>query len=207
MKNFLFHRSDPTRSREAASQPAESSTPRRVTDPAQLALDQRFIALLSQYRGSGGLARLDEVMHLFNRQNGPGVDALARWIASRHAIGFSWRSQTWVPLFQFTACDLMPAPAIQPVLAELNPLYDPLSLAEWFARPHELLGNSSPVQALLTNPCSVLAAARVDKTMAGLRQRTERLDEPCDEPVNAATHFPFASNLHSNTNSSTGRPS
>jgi len=182
MKNFFFARRTPasqvppTQARALAPQkPAPEETARPT-------LDQRFLRLLSLYRGTGGMARFDEVAHVFNRRHAPGMDALTRWIASRHVIGFEWRGELWLPLFQFTGCDLMPSSTLQPVLAELNPLLDPLSLAEWFARPHALLGNNSPVQVMLGNPCSVLAAARVDKTMAQLRHRRDV------EPIRLTRH-------------------
>jgi hypothetical protein len=128
--------------------------------------DHQFVALLSIYRGSGGLARAEEVIESFNRRKGPDVALLARWIVEQKVISFEWQCETWLPLFQFRPADMHPLPELAQVLAELNPGYDALDLANWFAQPHGLLGDRTPVSLLACQPEAVLHAARADRFIA-----------------------------------------
>jgi len=78
--------------------------------------DQAFISLLDLYRGSGGLARAQEVFIMFKSRNDLGVAALAGWIAHRTVLCLQWSTDVWPPLFQFelvearTCCQLLTPP-------------------------------------------------------------------------------------------------
>lgn len=83
--------------------------------------DHQFVAMLNGYRGSGGLARADEVLKVLKCHSEAHVARLARWIVKRKVICFEWRSQTWLPWFQFHRLDTTPQPDLEPVFTELTP--------------------------------------------------------------------------------------
>lgn len=122
------------------------------------------MAMLDAYRGSGGLARAQEVLNMFKRCGGPGVAALARWIVSRELICFEWQAQTWLPVFQFSRQGLTPDPRLRPVFAELTQIYDHWDMATWFSLPNPWLGQCAPVDSLGSGHGSaVLDAARAER--------------------------------------------
>ena len=69
-------------------------------------------------------------------------------------------------MFQLDLRDLSLKLAQQPVLAELAPVFDNWSLADWFARPNAWLCDRSPVNVLASNLPAVLEAARADRFIA-----------------------------------------
>jgi hypothetical protein len=127
------------------------------------AADWQFLDMLDAYRGTGGMARAQEILALFQRCGGPGVAALARWIVSRELICFDWQAQSWLPLFQFNRRDLTPDPRLRPVFAELTQMYDHWELAAWFALPNPWLAQRAPVDTLRCDHRAVLDAARADR--------------------------------------------
>ncbi len=129
-------------------------------DPA---LDRQFVSMLDAYRGSGGLARAQEVLAMFKRCGSPGVAALTHWIVSRELICFEWQAQSWLPLFQFTRPDLTPDPRLRPVFAELTEMYDHWGLAAWFSLPNPWLAQRAPVDTLHCDHRAVLDAARAER--------------------------------------------
>lgn len=147
------------------------STVRHVCDavncPYQCAqecrADHQFVAMLNSYRGSGGLARKQEVVALFKRRCGPDVATLASWIVERQVICFEWQSQTWLPWFQFNRFDMAPQPELGQVFAELTSVYDPWELATWFAQPNPWLADRAPVDTLGVDLSAVLQAARANR--------------------------------------------
>ena len=134
--------------------------------PPERRADHNFVMMLDAYRGSGGLARAEELLALFRRNGGPDVTRLARWIVERKIICFEWQSQTWLPLFQFNRVDLVPDPQLNPVFEELQPVYDHWEMATWFARPNPWLAHRIPVETLGTDFPAVLGAARADRFVA-----------------------------------------
>ncbi|QDL36776.1 hypothetical protein [Rhodoferax sediminis] len=128
--------------------------------------DHQFVAMLNGYRGSGGLARADEVLKVLKRHSEAHVARLARWIVKRKVICFEWRSQTWLPWFQFDRFDTTPQPELGPVFTELTPIFDPWELANWFAQPNPWLADCTPVETLRVDPAAVLQAARADHFIA-----------------------------------------
>ncbi len=133
---------------------------------AEVGADDAFVAMLQAFRCGGGLARADEVAALLEPRDGPCIDSLTRWIVDRNVISFEWRAQTWLPWFQFNHPGGVPAPALAPVLEELNTVYDRWELANWFARPNSALADHTPVAVLATDPVAVLQAARADRFVA-----------------------------------------
>jgi Protein of unknown function (DUF2384) len=130
------------------------------------AVDNTFVEMLAAYRGSGGLARADEVVALLERGGRAGIATLARWIVERSVISFEWQQQTWLPWFQFQRADQQPDPAMRAVFAELGTVYDGWEMAHWFARPNSALGGSAPLQIIATEADAVLHAARADRFVA-----------------------------------------
>ena len=125
--------------------------------------DQAFISLLDLYRGSGGLARAQEVFIMFKSRNDLGVAALAGWIAHRTVLCLQWSTDVWLPLFQFELQCMTVKPDVQPVYAALIPLLTPWELAHWFAKPHKWLDGDSPANALDADGGRVLRVACADR--------------------------------------------
>ncbi len=122
--------------------------------------------MLNAYRGSGGLARAQEVVALFKRCQGPTVATLAQWIAEREVICFEWDGQAWLPMFQFDRQQLQPDRKLKPVFAELAGTYGQWELAAWFAQPNPWLESRAPVDMLLRDMAAVLNAARAERFIA-----------------------------------------
>ena len=79
---------------------------------------------------------------------------------------FEWRADIWLPWFQFHNADLVPHPQLSPVFDELNSVYEPWEIANWFARPNRWLMDRVPVKMLVSDLLAVLRAARVDRFIA-----------------------------------------
>ena len=141
-----------------------ASTPRRY--PPVRSADQQFITMLDAYRDTGGIARVQELIQLCRSHGGPTVAVLAAWIDTRAVICFEWRSDIWLPWFQFHRHDLTPHPQLAPVFAELGAVYDPWDNANWFATPNPWIADRAPVDALLTDLPGVLQAAHADRFIA-----------------------------------------
>ena len=139
--------------------------PRRPA-PRLNAERQQFAQMLESYRNHGGLARVQEVLALFQRSGGPDVATFARWIVQRDVICFEWQDQTWFPWFQLNRLDMAPHPRLGLVFAELAPVYDHWELAYWFAQPNPWLVDCTPVQTLASDLSAVLYAARADRFIA-----------------------------------------
>ena len=146
--------------------PARAAGTWHYSDASQSCTDGQFVAMLNAYRGSGGLAREENLLALSSRRFGLDADTLANWIAERQVIGFEWQSRTWLPIFQFNLFDMTLPPALGQVLAELIPVYDPWELANWFAQPNPWLADRVPADALEHDPSAVLQAARADRFIA-----------------------------------------
>ena len=61
------------------------------------------------------------------------LSIVGRWLADRAAVQFSWRSQIWVPCFQFAGNPMSIRPAVTDIILELRDAYDDWELALWFA--------------------------------------------------------------------------
>jgi len=128
--------------------------------------DRQFVEMLDAYRGSGGVARAEEVLNQFRRRDGLDTSMLARWIVDRDVICFDWQSQPWLPIFQFDRLHLSPNASLRPILLELTCVLTQWETAVWFARPNQWLGNRSPVDAWQRDLSAVVDAARADRFVA-----------------------------------------
>lgn len=143
---------------------ASTRTPTRVfaTTPYRLPgheNDHAFVGMLEAYRSSGGLARAQEVFTLFKNRSALDVATLAHWMARRSVLSIEWHSEVWLPLFQFERHCMGIKPALEPVLAALNPVFTPWELAHWCAQPHQWLDGCSPADTLDADAAQVLRAA------------------------------------------------
>lgn len=128
--------------------------------------DNQFVQMLNGFRESGGLARLQEVAELCACRGGPDIESLSFSLARKEIICFEWQSHGWLPLFQFNAGDMRLCSQVKPVISELSCIYDPWDLAFWFSQPNPWLANRAPANALLSDPETVLQAARADRFVA-----------------------------------------
>ena len=125
--------------------------------------DQQFVEMLNAFRSSGGLARAQEVLELCLHRGGPDEATLARWMLRREVLSFDWYADSWMPMFQFDPVEMTPLPVLQPVLAELNGVYAPWELANWFVQPNAWLAGGLPADNLARAARGVLDAARADR--------------------------------------------
>lgn len=128
--------------------------------------DDQFMGMLEAFRGTGGLARKEEVEAHFKAHNGPNADMLELWIFRRRVICFNWQSQAWLPWFQFNSFTLEPHAQLQALFEELADVYEPLEMADWFAQPNPWLADRAPVDTLLNDLTAVMHAARADRYIA-----------------------------------------
>jgi hypothetical protein len=122
--------------------------------------------MLGNYRASGGLARIGEVVTLLERGLGEDAGQLERWRADGRVICFEWQAGSWLPRFQFAGAGLLPNLAVTMVLAELKPVFDELEVAQWFATCNSSLGGRAPVDVIGEQLAAVLEAARGDRFIA-----------------------------------------
>jgi len=128
--------------------------------------DRDFVAMHAAYRGSGGMARGDDLARLLeDRQRGDFV-SLARLIVAGEIFSFEWHHSFWVPMFQFELRDLSTKAAAHQVLAELARAFDGWALALWFTQPNSCLDGQRPVDLLDSNLPAVLGAARTARFIA-----------------------------------------
>lgn len=133
---------------------------------ACLSADRQFMQMLEAFRSTGGVAPVEEVGQLLQRHLAHHDNALLEWIAQRDVICFEWQDRRWIPWFQFNRHSLQPHRQLRPVLAELNAVYDPWELGNWFAMPNPWLADCLPVDLLVADLPGVLLAARADRFIA-----------------------------------------
>ncbi len=131
----------------------------------ELDRDRGFVAMLRGYKESGGLGRGDEVAERF-KAAGHDVAWLARWIVERQVLSFEWRSELWLPWFQFNPADMSLRKEPQLIGTELTATFDAWHLSKWFIEPSCWLNNRRPVEVLRSDPNEVLHAARTDRFVA-----------------------------------------
>ena len=125
--------------------------------------DRQFAAMLRAFRETGGLARGDEVAESLAQRGVGDISRLARTIVSGEVLGFDWKGEVWVPLFQFDLRSMAIRPEVRQVTGELPPDFDTWAQAMWFAMPNVRLGERTPADALARDLPSVLDAARADR--------------------------------------------
>ncbi len=128
--------------------------------------DRQFQALRCAYARTGGLVYGDEMACLLRPHADQPVSVVARWIVARTIVNFEWRSQTFIPLFQFTRADLSLDAASAIAVKELGTVFDDWELALWFAQPNSWLHGRAPADAVAASPSEVVAAARADRFVA-----------------------------------------
>lgn len=119
-----------------------------------------FIALLKAFRGSGGVAPSDVFAPVFAQHQFEGAPTLQTHIDRANVFGFEWRNHFWIPLFQFDAERLTIRTSAREVRTTLPASWSGWHLAAWFARPHGLLDDRSPVDVLDRCQADVIRAAQ-----------------------------------------------
>lgn len=119
-----------------------------------------FIALLKAFRRSGGTAPSSLLAPLYAQHRFEGAPSVHNLIDGGDLFGFPWRAAFWIPLFQFDADRFTIKSVAREVRCELPPSWSGWELATWFAQPHALLEDRSPVDLLDAFAGDVLVAAR-----------------------------------------------
>ena len=128
--------------------------------------DRQLTAMLSGYRRTGGVASGEVVASLLRQRSEQPISLLARWIVARQVVCFVWRSQTWLPLFQFDLARMEVQPGAKNAIAELSGAFDDWDMANWFAEPNSWLAGATPADTLGSDVEAVLHAARADRYVA-----------------------------------------
>ena len=146
--------------------PPADAVPRPGTDLDQIHSERDFTTLRAAYRGSGGIARGDELARRLEDHRCGDFVSLARLIVSGEVISFEWRNSYWVPMFQFAPGDLSLRRGPLRVVAELAPVLDGWAIASWFAQPNCRLVDRRPIDLVDSNLPAVLDAARAERAQA-----------------------------------------
>jgi hypothetical protein len=125
--------------------------------------DRGFVALLSAYRASGGLACGDDLACWMSARHRGDFASLARQMVAGEIFSFEWNEVFWVPMFQLEPRDLSVRPAPRQVASEFAPDCDGWLLSVWFVRPNSWLGDCAPLDLLASDLPAVLHAARADR--------------------------------------------
>ncbi len=133
--------------------------------PYELDADKGFVTLLRHCKPHGGLGRGDEVAERFVQCGGE-LSLLARWIVERRVLSVEWRSELWLPWFQFQTQTMALKPVVQRVRDELGQAFDAWQLAHWFAEPNCWLSDRAPMALIDSEPEEVVNAARADRFVA-----------------------------------------
>ena len=165
MQNVVVSRLEPALNRSRFDPMPDVEYSQHQHEP-QEHTDQQFIAMLDAYRGSGGLARAQEVVALLKRRGGSDLATLASWIVNQKVICFEWQAKIWLPLFQFNRVDMTLQSGLIQVLAQLIPDHDGWALANWFAQPNAWLGGRTPAAMLGLDASAVLNASRAARLIA-----------------------------------------
>ncbi len=120
-----------------------------------------FVALLEAFRATGGTVPAVIVGRLLNAHQVCATGGLHQLIATRQVIGFDWRANFWIPMFQFDEKDLTLKVGAQRVRAELPPGRTPWTLATWFASSNARLNGARPADVLDSDLQAVVRAARL----------------------------------------------
>lgn len=125
--------------------------------------DERLLVLEGAFRSTGGIVSGDEMAAMLWEHTRQPISMVARWIVSREAVSFDWRSRRMLPLFQFDRSTLTLRTEVVDITKELRDVIDDWSLALWFARPNPWLRNAAPVSSIDGDPDAVRDAARADR--------------------------------------------
>ena len=128
--------------------------------------DRQYLLMTTAYERHGGLLSADTVARLMRPRRDQALSKLARWIVNRTAVHLVWRTETIMPVFQFTPGDMTLRPEVVTIVEELTPAFDDWDVAVWFAEPNTWLDDQAPVDVLRADPSAVLHAARADRYIA-----------------------------------------
>jgi len=120
---------------------------------------RQFATMEHAFGRRGGLVGANEAAWLLRRHAGHPISALARWIAERRVVSFTWQAQLLVPLFQFVPCEMGLRPGVAEATAALVAQHDDWAIALWFAQPNEYLGEHAPLDVIEQDPAAVVRAA------------------------------------------------
>lgn len=128
--------------------------------PERMPTGGEFIALLKAFRQSGGTAPGSLFAPLYAQHQFEGAPGVQDLIGCGDLFGFQWRADFWIPLFQFDADRFTIKAVAREVRRGLPSSWSGWDLATWFAQPHVLLEDRSPVDMLDVCAGDVLVAAR-----------------------------------------------
>ncbi len=154
-----------------------------IAGPMRRGTDVSVARLMAAYDVHGGLATSDEVVFLMRPHWRQPVSVLAKWIVNRRLVSFSWRDQLLLPRFQFERPHMTPYKAVADSAFELGEYLEDQCVARWFVEPNRSLRQARPIDALHSDPDSVVEAAQavrvalIDKraiAASSVRRMTER---------------------------------
>ncbi len=122
--------------------------------------------LIEAFAVSGGVATGSELADLMRPRVNQSISLIARWIVTRRVIAFTWRSEMFLPLFQFDLVRTCVRPGMDVLVSELSGAMDEAEVTRWFAQPNGWLGGATPADAFSTDVNSVREAARADRFIA-----------------------------------------
>jgi len=128
--------------------------------------DHEFATMSRMFDAHGSMLTAEELVQSLRTNVAQPLSIVARWIARRGAVHFTWRSRTWFPCFQFARNPMSILPAVSVIILELRDAYDDLELALWFVRRNEWLDHASPVEAIQCDAAAAVRAARIDGFVA-----------------------------------------
>jgi hypothetical protein len=126
----------------------------------------QYLAMAQVYRRTGGLLSGDDLAMRLRRRSTQPLSLVARWIVARDVVCIRWRSQTWLPSFQFDPTDMSLRREVSGVIDELAGIVQDWDLALWFSQPNPWLDNAIPVDVIDHEQPAVLNAARVARFIA-----------------------------------------
>ena len=124
---------------------------------------REYSLMAETYASRGGLLTGEQALAWMRTRAPAPISALARPIAQRELVSFTWRGQLLVPAFQFDLRDVRPKAGVGRIVAELRDAFDDWDIATWFASRNAWLGGVRPVDAADRNELAVLGAARADR--------------------------------------------
>jgi hypothetical protein len=146
----------PTISRLATAPLAETGWSRRVEDRQRIQMQDAFAL-------HGGMLTGDDVARAMRHRGAQPVAAIARWIVGREIVYLVRHSVIMLPMFQFDPVKFELRPGVRETILELRDAFDDWDMCAWFATPNSWLDGEMPVERLLSDPDSVVQAARADR--------------------------------------------
>ena len=138
--------------------------PRRSA--AQAPAEDYFDLMCQRLAGEGGLIAESALRQRW-RQHGRPRQALDELLAAGRLCSIPWRTERWLPAFQWDANDLTPRADVAAIAQELAGGMDAVEILAWFVCRNAALDGETPIARLRSGlPAvlpAVLAAARLDR--------------------------------------------